>query len=62
MSDIYDHWLQHRILHDEQKHTSRMENPILDFACRKCYPIAIIQENIRKEFLKLNSIDDFAVL
>ncbi|CAB4443554.1 unnamed protein product [Rhizophagus irregularis] len=52
MSDIYDHWLQHRILHNEQKHTSRVENPILDFACRKCYPIAIIQEDIIKEFLK----------
>ncbi|PKK57995.1 hypothetical protein RhiirC2_824185 [Rhizophagus irregularis] len=52
MSDIYDHWLQHRTLHNTQKHTSRVENPVLDFACRKCYPIAIIQEEIIKEFLK----------
>ena len=52
MADIYEYWLQHKTLHITQRHDLRIENPITDFSCKRCYPISIIQENVIVEFLK----------
>ena len=52
MSDIYNEWLQHRTLHHTQKHELKSEDPISDFACRRCYPITGIDDDIINEFLK----------
>ena len=52
MADIYEYWLQHKTLHVTQWHDLRIENPITDFSCKRCYPISIIQENVIVEFLK----------
>ena len=52
MADIYDQWMQHRILHREQKHNQRRRNYVPDFACKRCYPITTVRDEIRTEFSK----------
>ena len=52
MASIYDRWLEHRRLHRREKHEQRKENSVTDFACRKCYPVKVMREEMRKEFLR----------
>jgi hypothetical protein len=52
MSDIYNHWLNHKTLHNTQRHSIQVEDPVLDFACKRCYPVTIIRVDIIEEFLK----------
>lgn len=52
MSDIYGKLVQHKILHNNQRHVNQIENPVSDFSCERCFPKTSIGEGITGEFLK----------
>jgi len=52
MSNIHKEWLHNRVLHYQQRHEKFTENSVSDFACRRCYPIIEINQEIINEFLK----------